>query len=63
MDEKLPLRDIKRGFMSILRECTHQKYKASEEDQVMTLFVGMSRTKYGMLKKLYYDQKQARGIS
>ena len=27
------------------------------------MFAGMSITKYGMLKKLYYRQKEARGIS
>ena len=62
VDGKLPVRDIKKEFLTILRECTHQKYKVSEGDQVMTLFVGMARTKYGLLKRLYYGQKEAPGI-
>ena len=45
-----------------MRECAHQIYTVSKEDQVMTLFAGMARTKYGLLKRLYYGQKEARGI-
>ena len=63
VNEKLPVRDIKKYFFSIIRACTHQNYKVSEEDQVMVLFAGISRTKYGMLKKLYFGQAKAPGIS
>ena len=58
VNEKLSVRYIKLEFLSILRECTHQNYKVSKEDQVMTLFAGMARTKYGLLKRLYYGQKR-----
>ena len=37
--------------------------KSQLDKKVMMLFAGMSRTKYGMLKNLYYGQKDAPGIS
>ena len=62
VNEKLSVRDIQLEFLTIFRECTHQNYTVNKEDQVMTLFSGMARTKYGLLKRLYYRQKEAPGI-
>ena len=62
VNEKLSVRDIKLEFLSILRECIHQKYKVIKKDEVMTLFAGMARTKYGLVKRLYYGYKEAPGI-
>ena len=51
INEKDSVRKIKDKFMSIVSAARYQKLVVNEEDMVMALFSGMSKTKYGMLKK------------